>query len=130
MLLQAQCGAAVTTTSTTTTTTTTTAAQYYGSLVDTLLALPNTFSSFQAMLMGSPGLMNTLAGPGPLTLFAPSNDAFAFLDPDYYAALQVCVGLYMRVFVIRFSTNANLERPDRPGQRGQLPFVHWRTVHA
>ena len=33
------------------------------------------------------GLVETLSGPGPFTVFAPTNDAFAKLDQDQVAAL-------------------------------------------
>jgi uncharacterized surface protein with fasciclin (FAS1) repeats len=53
---------------------------------DTLAADPD-FSTL-SQLLASSGLDEALAGPGPLTLFAPANDAFAAFDPTQLAEIQ------------------------------------------
>ncbi len=40
-----------------------------------------------AKLLGDAGLADTLKGPGPFTVFAPTDDAFKKLSPDVLAAL-------------------------------------------
>ena len=47
-------------------------------LVETLVSLPGTFSPLVAAVTAA-GLVPTLSGPGPFTVFAPTNDAFAAL---------------------------------------------------
>jgi uncharacterized surface protein with fasciclin (FAS1) repeats len=39
-------------------------------------------------LVGEAGLVATLQGEGPFTVFAPTNDAFAKLDPETVAAVR------------------------------------------
>jgi uncharacterized surface protein with fasciclin (FAS1) repeats len=55
-------------------------------IVDTVLGMP-LFSTF-ARYMKSGGLVETLNSPGPFTLFAPTNDAFAKMSIEYVAELE------------------------------------------
>lgn len=54
-------------------------AQQLGDVVDTAIAA-GTFTTLVNAL-GSAGLVETLKGPGPFTVFAPTDDAFAALAP-------------------------------------------------
>ncbi len=61
-------------------------AQDAGTIVD--VAAGNENFSMLVSLVEAAGLVDTLAGEGPFTVFAPTNDAFAKLDPivlDYLA---------------------------------------------
>ena len=49
------------------------------SVVTAAQAMPDTFSTL-VDLVGLAGLVDVLQGPGPFTVFAPTNDAFAVLD--------------------------------------------------
>ena len=57
-------------------------------VVTAAVALPDIFSTL-VDLVTSAGLVETLQGPGPFTVFAPTNDAFAALDP---ATVEYLVG--------------------------------------
>jgi uncharacterized surface protein with fasciclin (FAS1) repeats len=65
----------------------TTAAPVPGDPITTVLANDAQFSTF-AELVGLAGLSDLLAAPGLLTVFAPTNDAFALLPPDTLDALR------------------------------------------
>jgi branched-chain amino acid transport system substrate-binding protein len=66
---------------------TTTAAPVPGDPITTVLASNAQFSTF-AELVQLAGLSNLLAAPGQLSVFAPTNDAFALLPPDTLDALR------------------------------------------
>ena len=55
-------------------------------IVETATAAGN-FSTF-TRLLGEAGLTETLKGPGPFTVFAPSDEAFAKVSADRMAALS------------------------------------------
>jgi len=55
-------------------------------IVETALAAGN-FSTFSNAIAAA-GLTETLKGPGPYTLFAPTDDAFAKLPPETVEALM------------------------------------------
>lgn len=55
-------------------------------IVETAIAAGN-FKTFSKALAEA-GLVETLKGPGPFTVFAPSDDAFAKLPPGRLAALM------------------------------------------
>jgi uncharacterized surface protein with fasciclin (FAS1) repeats len=59
--------------------------QQTADIVDTAIAA-GTFTSLVSAL-GSAGLVETLKGPGPFTVFAPTDDAFAALAPGTLEAL-------------------------------------------
>ena len=69
--------APVPTTTTTSTSTTTTPAPQAGDIVETAVGAGN-FKTLAAAL-GAAGLVDTLKGPGPFTVFAPTDEAFAKL---------------------------------------------------
>ena len=50
-------------------------------LVETLVSMPDTFSTLVTAVTTA-GLADTLSSPGPFTVFAPTNDAFAALGAD------------------------------------------------
>ena len=57
------------------------------SIVEIASADPDTFSTLVAALEAA-DLVETLSGDGPFTVFAPTNDAFAELDLEYYLAAE------------------------------------------
>merc|ERR1719181_2118461 len=57
------------------------------SIVEIASADPDTFSTLVAALEAA-DLVETLSGDGPFTVFAPSNDAFAELDLEYFLAAE------------------------------------------
>ena len=57
------------------------------SIVEIASADPDTFSTLVAALQAA-DLVDTLSGPGPFTVFAPTNDAFSELDLEYYLAAE------------------------------------------
>ncbi len=50
------------------------------------------FTLFTGLLQ-STGIAATLEGPGPYTVFAPTNDAFGRIDPDIMADNGVIQGI-------------------------------------
>jgi len=50
------------------------------------------------------GLAETLSGPGPFTVFAPSNDAFAKLPSDLVATLMGDVELLKKVLLFHVTS--------------------------
>ena len=50
------------------------------------------------------GLAETLSGPGPFTVFAPSNDAFAKLPADLVATLMGDVELLKKVLLFHVTS--------------------------
>eukprot|EP01052_Picozoa_sp_SAG31_P062345 SAG31_NODE_21331_length_552_cov_0.889625_2_plen_83_part_01 len=46
--------------------------------METLVSMPDQFSTL-VTAVSTAGLVETLSGPGPFTVFAPTNDAFAAL---------------------------------------------------
>ena len=55
-------------------------------LFETLASMPETFSTLGAAVAAA-GLVDTLNGDGPFTVFAPTDDAFAALGPEAINAL-------------------------------------------
>merc|ERR1712125_34737 len=51
-------------------------------IVDIAVATDATSTLVQAVLAADPAVIETLSGPGPYTVFAPTNDAFAALPDD------------------------------------------------
>mmetsp|Transcript_23915 Transcript_23915/g.76929 ORF Transcript_23915/g.76929 Transcript_23915/m.76929 type:complete len:499 (-) Transcript_23915:259-1755(-) len=66
-------------------TTTTSAPTPLGTIVD--IAVSTDFLSTLVTALAAADLVETLAGPGPFTVFAPTDDAFALVDADALAAL-------------------------------------------
>jgi transforming growth factor-beta-induced protein len=57
------------------------------------------------------GLVETLSGPGPFTVFAPTNDAFTNVDPATMKALQMDAALFKRVLT-HHVVASNIESVD------------------
>lgn len=60
------------------------------------------------------GLSDVLSGPGPFTVFAPSDEAFAKLPPDTLAALLSDVPTLKNI--LQFHVHAGLMNPTRNGK--------------
>ena len=56
-------------------------------VVEIASADPDSFSTLVTLLEAA-DLVETLSGDGPFTVFAPTNDAFAELDLEYYLAAE------------------------------------------
>jgi uncharacterized surface protein with fasciclin (FAS1) repeats len=74
---------------------TTPAVDFPGTIVDAALATP-ALSSLAGAVVAA-GLAGTLSGPGPFTVYAPTNDAFAKIPPSVFSALTSDVGLLTAV---------------------------------
>lgn len=66
-----------------------------GTIADIVVGSPD-FSTLLAAVQAA-GLVETLSGPGPFTVFAPTNDAFAALGDDAVAAALADTELLTRI---------------------------------
>lgn len=71
---------------------------FNGTLTD-LVVMEKEYFSFLLMLVVKAGLADTLSGPGPFTLFAPVNEAFAKLDPALVKKLLSDLDLLKKVLL-------------------------------
>jgi len=71
------------------------AVDFPGTIVDAALATPALKSLADAVVAAN--LAGTLSGPGPFTVYAPTNDAFAKIPPSVLAALTADVNLLTAV---------------------------------
>jgi uncharacterized surface protein with fasciclin (FAS1) repeats len=85
------------------------------------------------------GLVDTLSGPGPFTVFAPTNEAFAKLPPGTVATLlkpenrdQLKTVLTYHVVAGRMSAKDLLDAAKKGGGQAKLKTVEgdWLTVAA
>jgi uncharacterized surface protein with fasciclin (FAS1) repeats len=61
------------------------AVEFHGTIVDAALATPDLKALADAVVAA--GLAETLSGPGPFTVYAPTNAAFAKIPPAILSAL-------------------------------------------
>jgi uncharacterized surface protein with fasciclin (FAS1) repeats len=81
-------------------------------IVDTASGAGN-FKTLVAALSAA-GLSSTLSGPGPFTVFAPSDEAFAKLPPDTLAALMADPATLKNILL--YHVHAGTMNPTRNGK--------------
>lgn len=74
------------------------------------------------------GLADTLAGPGPFTVVAPDNEAFAKLPADLLATLSGDVELLKKVLLFHVVPGMAVMRKDI-GNNMIVPFPQQESLH-
>ena len=92
-------------------------------------------TTFSAAVQAA-GLVDTLNGEGPFTIFAPSNEAFADVPQSDLDAILADTELLTNILTYHVVAGGLLERgrPGRGGsvtsvQGGELTFTTEKTVH-
>ncbi|MEM9320785.1 MAG: fasciclin domain-containing protein [Pseudomonadota bacterium] len=76
------------------------------------------------------GLVDTLSGPGPFTVFAPTNDAFAALPPGTVDSLLLPENRDQLVAILTYHVVPGAVTSDQlVGQRLNVATVNGATVH-
>lgn len=88
--------------------------------------------SFQTLVAAvtAAGLADTLSGPGPLTVFAPTDDAFAALPAGTVESLLLPENRDKLVSILTYHVVAgNYPASSLSGVRGSLETVNGQRVH-
>ena len=87
------------------------------------------FSTLVAAVQAA-GLVDTLSGPGPFTVFAPTNDAFAALPPGTVDSLLLPENRDQLVAILTYHVVPGAVTSDQlVGQRIDVATVNGATVH-
>ena len=98
-------------------------------IVDTAVAAGN-FQTLAAAL-GAAGLVETLKGPGPFTVFAPTDEAFAALPEGTVETLLLPENRDQLTAILTYHVAPNFyPASSLVGVRGRLPTVNGATLHV
>jgi uncharacterized surface protein with fasciclin (FAS1) repeats len=104
------------------------AVDFPGTIVDAALATPALKSLADAVVAAN--LAGTLSGPGPFTVYAPTNDAFKKIPPSVLSALTSDVKLLTAVLTYHVTPGVGRQADPRTafGQPKEVNTVQGQTV--
>lgn len=104
------------------------AANFPGTIVDAALATPELKALADAVVAA--GLVGTLSGPGPFTVYAPTNAAFQKIPPSVLSAITADQALLTAVLTYHVSAGQGRQLDPRQVFSGarEAPTVQGQTV--